>query len=159
MRTLNFNGKISTLEPLTVTVKNAVSTSGHRLPRNGGFNAAPYFPGTSIRGTLRHAAHKVIVDRVGLNADGKSPFDLAEHFMLAQGVDINGEAETFAPGEINAGAELRSKNPLISLFGRWGLSGKVGIGNAIPDGDNQWGMFGGGARSIMFQREIGRAHV
>ncbi|MCL0724289.1 hypothetical protein M2938_25460, partial [Klebsiella pneumoniae] len=32
-------------------------------------------------------------------------------------------------GEINAGAELRSKNPLISLFGRWGLSGKVGIGN------------------------------
>lgn len=24
MRTLNFNGKISTLEPLTVTVKNAV---------------------------------------------------------------------------------------------------------------------------------------
>lgn len=34
---------------------------------------------------LRHAAHKVIVDRVGLNADGKSPFDLAEHFMLAQG--------------------------------------------------------------------------
>ncbi|MBK2963700.1 CRISPR-associated protein Csf2, partial [Klebsiella pneumoniae] len=56
MRTLNFNGKISTLEPLTVTVKNAVSTSGHRLPRNGGFNAAPYFPGTSIRGTLRHAA-------------------------------------------------------------------------------------------------------
>ncbi len=55
--------------------------------------------------------------------------------------------------EINAGAELRSKNPLISLFGRWGLSGKVGIGNAIPDGDNQWGMFGGGARSIMFQRD------
>lgn len=153
MRTLNFNGKISTLEPLTVTIKNAVSTSGHRLPRNGGFNAAPYFPGTSIRGTLRHAAHKVIVDSVGLNADGKSPFDLAEHFMLAQGVDINGEAETFAPGEINAGAELRSKNPLISLFGRWGLSGKVGIGNAIPDGDNQWGMFGGGARSIMFQRD------
>lgn len=77
----------------------------------------------------------------------------AEHFMLACGVDINGEAETFAPGEINAGAELRSKNPLISLFGRWGLSGKVGIGNAIPDGDNQWGMFGGGARSIMFQRD------
>ncbi|MEX0634737.1 hypothetical protein M8494_34420 (plasmid) [Serratia ureilytica] len=50
------------------------------------------------------------------------------------------EAETLArQSEINAGAELRSKNPLISLFGRWGLSGKVGMGNAIPDGDNQWG--------------------
>ncbi|MDZ0185194.1 RAMP superfamily CRISPR-associated protein [Klebsiella quasipneumoniae] len=153
MRTLNFTGSISTLEPLTVTLKNAVTTSGHRLPRNGGFNATPYFPGTSIRGTLRHAAHKVVVERVGLDVDGKSPFDLAGHFMLAQGVDINGEAETFTAGDINAGAELRSKNPLISLFGRWGLSGKVGVGNAIPVGDNQWGMFGGGARAIMFERD------
>lgn len=152
MRTLNFNGKISTLEPMTVSLKNAVTATGHRLPRNGGFNSAPYFPGTSIRGTLRHAAHLVVVDRVGPNSEGKAPFDLAEHFMLAQGVDINGEAEAFAAGEINAGSELRRKNPLLSLFGRWGLSGKAGIGNAIPTGDNQWAMFGGGARSIMFER-------
>ena len=74
MRTLNFNGKISTLEPLTVTVKNAVSTSGHRLPRNGGFNAAPVLSGTSIRELfvmLRIRSLSI----VGLNADGKSPFD------------------------------------------------------------------------------------
>ncbi len=75
MRTLNFNGKISTLEPLTVTVKMrsqlpaiaCLVTVDSMQPRT--------FRCTSIRGTLRHAAHKVIVDRVGLNADGKSPFD------------------------------------------------------------------------------------
>lgn len=153
MRTLTFKGKITTLEPLTVTLKDAVSVAGHRLPRNGGFTAAAYFPATSIRGVLRHAAHKVILNRVGLNDVGKAPFDLAEHFMLAQGVDINGRAETFAAGEINAGAELRSKNPLISLFGRWGLTGKVGVGNAIPVADGLWSMFGGGARSVMFERD------
>ncbi|HIC3038212.1 TPA: RAMP superfamily CRISPR-associated protein [Klebsiella pneumoniae] len=152
MRTLNFNGKITTLEPLTVTLKGAVSASGHRLPRNGGYSSSPYFPGTSIRGAIRHAAHLVIVDRVGFNAEGKVPFDLADHFMMAQGVDIAGDSETFAAGEINAGAELRRKNPLLSLFGRWGLAGKVGIGNAIPTSDEQWGMFGGGARTIMFER-------
>ncbi len=97
MRTLNFNGKISTLEPLTVTVKMrsqlpaiaCLVTVDSMQPRT--------FRCTSIRGTLRHAAHKVIVDRVGLNADGKSPFDLGRTFHAGPGVDINGEAETFAP--------------------------------------------------------------
>ncbi len=153
MKTLNFVGKITTVEPLTVVLKDAVSSTGHRLPRNGGFTANPYFPGTSIRGALRHAAHKVILDRVGLDENGKVPFDLADHFMLAQGVDVEGNSEAFSAGEINAGAELRGKNPLLSLFGRWGLAGKVGVGNGIPTSEGQWGMFGGGARSIMFERD------
>ncbi len=152
MRTLNFNGKISTLEPLTVTVKNAVSTSGHRLPRNGGFNAAPYFPVPAF-GELFVMLRIRSLSIVWALMQTENHLSTGRTFHAGPGVDINGEAETFAPGEINAGAELRSKNPLISLFGRWGLSGKVGIGNAIPDGDNQWGMFGGGARSIMFQRD------
>lgn len=84
MRTLNFNGKISTLEPLTVTVK-----MRSQLPAIACLVTVDSMQlrtfGTSIRGTLRHAAHKVIVDHVGLNADGKSPFDTAEHFMLAGG--------------------------------------------------------------------------
>lgn len=152
MRTLNFNGKITTLEPLTVTLRNAISASGHRLPRNGGYSSRPYFPGTSIRGAIRHAAHLVIVERTGLDPEGKVPFDLADHFMMAQGVDITGDSETFTAGKINASAELRRKNPLLSLFGRWGLAGKVGIGNGIPTDDEQWTMFGGGARNIMFER-------
>lgn len=84
MRTLNFNGKISTLEPLTVTVK-----MRSQLPAIACLVTVDSMQPRTFRyqhsGTLRHAAHKVIVDSVGLNADGKSPFDLAEHFMLARG--------------------------------------------------------------------------
>ncbi|EDT2962808.1 CRISPR-associated protein Csf2 [Salmonella enterica subsp. enterica] len=153
MRTINFRGKITTLEPLTVALKSNVSTSGHRLPRNGGYTADPYFPGTSIRGALRHAAHQVVVDRVTEENGGVVPFDLADHFMLAQGVDITGRTEAVRSGVINAGEQIRSVNPLISLFGRWGLMGKAGIGNAFPTDEGVWGLFGEGARTIMFERD------
>lgn len=152
-RTIHFTGKITTLEPLTVTLKDSVSASGHRLPRNGGYSSVPYFPGTTIRGVLRHAAHRVVVERMAAENGGVVPFDLADHFMLAQGVDIVNQAETIRLGEINAGERIRSANPLLSLFGRWGLMGKAGIGNATPTGEEQWAMFGGGARTIMFERD------
>ncbi|HCU0295894.1 TPA: CRISPR-associated protein Csf2 [Citrobacter sedlakii] len=153
MRTINFIGKITTLEPLTVALRSHVSTSGHHLPRNGGFAGEPYFPGTSIRGAIRHAAHQVVIKRATEENGGIIPFDLADHFMLAQGVDIESRTDIAPSGEIDAGAEIRARNPLLSLFGRWGLIGKAGIGNAIPTGGVQWDMFGEGARTIMFERD------
>ncbi|EBZ5774918.1 CRISPR-associated protein Csf2 [Salmonella enterica subsp. enterica serovar Redlands] len=153
MRTINFAGTIIALEPLTVMIKGAVSSSGHRLPRNGGFSAAPYFPGTSIRGALRHAAHQVVVKRVAEENNGTIPFDLADHFMLAQGVDIAERATVIRSGEIDASVMVRTRNPLISLFGRWGITGKVGIGNAVPVEQDKWAMFGGGSRTVMFERD------
>ncbi|TKV05706.1 CRISPR-associated protein Csf2 [Citrobacter sp. wls619] len=153
MRTINFTGKLITQEPLTVIMKGASSSSGHRLPRNGGPGAVPYFPATSIRGVIRHAAHQVVVDRVKAENNGVLPFDLADHFMLAQGVDIAERAEEHFLGEIDAGARVRASNPLLSLFGRWRLAGKVGIGNAIPTSDGQWAILNGGARTVMFERD------
>lgn len=153
MRTIYFTGKIVPRQPLTVILKSAVSSSGHRLPRNGGPSADPYFPGPSIRGALRHAAHQVVVDRVTAENNGVVPFDLADHFMLAQGVDIADQAVLYRPGEIDAGVKIRARNPLLSLFGRWKLTGKVGIGNAMPLGPGQWAMFDGGAHTIMFERD------
>lgn len=152
MRTINFSGKITTLEPLTVALRSQTSASAHRLPRNGGFTGEPYFPGTSIRGAIRHAAHQVVVKRLTEENGGIIPFDLADHFMLAQGVDIESRTDVSPLGEIDAGTEIRTRNPLLSLFGRWGLPGKAGIGNAIPAGGVQWDMFGEGARTIMFER-------
>lgn len=108
MRTLNFNGKISTLEPLTVTVK-----MRSQLPAIACLvtvdSMQPVLSGTSIRGTLRHAAHKVIVDRVGLNADGKSPFDLGQNISCWPVGWISMVKPKPSRREINAGAELRSK--------------------------------------------------
>ena len=144
--TFVFDGHLTAVEPLTVTIKN---TQG-RLPRNGGFDAPAYWPATTTRGSLRHAAHRVVLM---FNEDNqRPPFDLAEHFMLAQGVDIVGDISAPADDEVNSDRHLREGNPMLSLFGIWGLPSKANIGNGFPITDNATAMFGGGARTIMFER-------
>ncbi|WES67632.1 hypothetical protein [Superficieibacter sp. HKU1] len=106
-----------------------------------------------IRGAICHTAHQVVIKRITEKNGGIIPFDLADHFMLAQGVDIESRTDIAPSGEIDAGTETRARNPLLSLSGRWGLVGKAGIGNAIPTGGVQWDMFGEGARTIMFERD------
>lgn len=141
--TFVFDGHLTAVEPLTVTIKN---TQG-RLPRNGGFDAPAYWPATTTRGSLRHAAHRVVLM---FNEDNqRPPFDLAEHFMLAQGVDIVGDISAPADDEVNSDRHLREGNPMLSLFGIWGLPSKANIGNGFPITANATAMFGGGARTIM----------
>lgn len=145
-----FEGTLTAVEPLTVIIKGASSSVAHRLPRNGGADAPAYWPATTIRGSLRHAAHRVAL---GYNEDTQQPaFDLADHFMLAQGVDIVGDIKKPADGEIDGDRLLREGNPLISLFGLWGLPSRACIGNAFPLTPNASAMFGGGARTVMFER-------
>jgi CRISPR type IV-associated protein Csf2 len=150
MQTYIFEGKVTAVEPLTVTLKGAQSALGHRLPRNGGFRARPYFPATSLRGALRHAGHVSLVNNLAKTKNEK--FSLADHFMLAQGTDIKGVAEQFDGGKIDATVALRQKNPFISIWGRWGVDGRVSIGNLIPITEDCFADFGGGARTIMFER-------
>ena len=145
--TYNFIGAISCIEPLTVSLKDVDG-----LPRNGGKEALAYFPASSIRGALRHNAHAVVQALAHHQEDGKTVFDLADHFMLAQGVDIAEKATVFKDGEVDAGKEIREANPMLSLFGRWGMGGKVGMGNALSSSEQDIGMFGGGTRGVMFER-------
>lgn len=147
MQTYYFKGVVTAEEPLTVTVK---SSAAGRLPRNGGYQSCPFMPATSFRGALRHASHQALNKFM----KGKGArFDLAEHFALAQGVDIENRATDFDAGDIDAGVKLRAANPFISLWGRWGLGGHAGIGNMYPlKADGCTGEFGGGNRTIMFER-------
>lgn len=147
MNTFVFHGTLTALQPLTVTIK---GTPGGRLPRNGGPDAPAYWPATTIRGSLRHAAHRVAL--MFQQDNGLPRFDLAEHFLLAQGVDIVGDVATPADGEIGADLSLREGNPLLSMFGLWGLASRTTIGPAFPLNKDSVGMFGGGARTIMFER-------
>lgn len=145
--TFIFDGQLTAVEPLTVTIKGAM---GGKLPRNGGIDSPAYWPATTIRGALRHAAHRVALR---YNKDnGHKPFDLAEHFLLAQGVDIVGDVAAPVDGEVDGDRHLREGNPMISIFGLWGLSSKANIGNAFPVTPDSTAMFGGGARTIMFER-------
>lgn len=146
-QTYVFDGNLTAIEPLTVTIKGVLNG---RLPRNGAIEDTAYWPATTIRGSLRHAAHRVALM---FNQENAHPaFDLADHFMLAQGVDIVGDLMKPADGEIDGTRTLRENNPMISLFGLWGVASKATIGNAFPLTPNPTAMFGGGARTIMFER-------
>ena len=153
MPTYTLKGEITTLEPLTVSLPGLKRGNVSVLPRNGA-SETPYFPASSIRGALRHAAHRSVLRLVKKNTGETHPFDLNEHFMLSQGVDAakitKGESGS---GQFDFGRELRNKNPMLSTFGRWGLESNLSVGNALPDKAGCWSMFGGGARSVVFDRD------
>ncbi|HHP5493100.1 TPA: hypothetical protein ACSCYS_003499 [Aeromonas veronii] len=146
-----FDGMLTAISPMTVTLKGASTIAGHRLPRNGGQDAPAYWPATTIRGKIRHMTHRAVVNALKQANEGKVPLDLADHFLLAQGVDIEGDLPAPNAGEINA-LESLGLNPLLSLFGYWGASSKASIDSAFPPAGST-AMFGSGARGIMFERD------
>jgi CRISPR type IV-associated protein Csf2 len=157
-QTYKFAGSITCLEPLTVSIKEAAQGArGHRLPRNGPAldTEKPFFPASSIRGALRNAAHRVVLRAVKKQSGEEFPFSLDDHFMLAQGVDSGKQIDLDkTAGVTDLYASLRAENPMLSVFGRWGLESHLAVGHGLPSGHEQcWGMFGGGARGVMFERD------
>lgn len=157
-QTFKFTGAITCVEPLTVSLKEAAQGArGHRLPRNGAVrdDVSPYFPASSIRGAFRNAAHRVVLRAVKKQTGEEFPFSIDDHFMLAQGVDSGKQVDVEGSlGATDLGEALRTDNPMLSLFGRWGLESRLAVGHGIPSGHEQcWGMFGGGARTVMFERD------
>lgn len=155
-----FKGKLTAVSPLQVSYKDAVFGRNdpiRRLPRNGPMRdgVPAYFPSTSLRGALRHALHRVIVQACADKETGQAPFTLDQHFMMAQGVDItNRVVNESGDGDIDFFTELREKNPALSLGGRWKMAGKVGVSPALPvHPSDPIGLFGGGTRTIAFERD------
>ncbi|MEY8199888.1 MAG: RAMP superfamily CRISPR-associated protein [Colwellia sp.] len=143
---------MTALQPLTVIYKDSHFGRCQRLPRSGGQNenSPAYFPATSIRGAIRHSIHNELIS---VAAKDNNPFKLDEHFMLAQGVDITGSLKNEkTDGVIDQQVNLRRENPAISLLGRWKLASKMSLGNAFPTSKDPIGIYGGGARTIMFER-------
>lgn len=160
--TITFSGHITALEPLTVSMPGVAPQKGrpgeptHRLPRNGSQDSpTAYWPATTIRGSLRHAAHRLAILKVraGQN-EGVGPFDLAQHFLLAQGVDIVGDIASVDLETLNASVALDDgDDPQSEIFGYWKRAGKLCVSNAYPeDPVHATAFFGGGARTISFER-------
>lgn len=152
--TYNFIGTVTAVSPLTVTLPGGNTKGAHRLPRNGGYHSRPYFPASSVRGALRNAGHVALTRHLG-KQDVR--FTIAEHFAHAQGIIIKAKgvescATDEPQGAIDANQSVRDDNPFMSLWGRWGMDGRCCIGNLIPLTDDCVGQFGGGARTVMFER-------
>lgn len=155
-RSYQFVGQLKTIEPLSVTLKGASQGKGHKMPRNGDLG---YFPASSIRGALRHLSMKLVNDILKSQNNGEPVLDLPEMLMLSQGYFVNKDdmenlskiaKSTSTPVDQNL--FVREKNPMISLFGRWGLSGKLGVGSAYTSRAEDTQIIHGGARTVLFER-------
>ncbi|MEZ9709414.1 hypothetical protein AB4254_12100 [Vibrio breoganii] len=125
-QTYHFKGEITTLEPLTVSI--AKQAGRQAMPRNG---EVPYFPSTSINGAFRHS----LVNYV-LSLTDKPTMSLETFYSLSQGYIVDNDvsdqvvkSKTSTPTDKDV--DLRVENPILSIFGRWSLAGKFGVGSAL----------------------------
>lgn len=161
MNTLyKFDGQLTALSPLAVNRPgdNFVSPRGseqlRRLPRSGikQDNSPVYFPATTLRRLLRESAYRAVCEAIQ-NARPGPPFTLDTHMMLASGIDTtNRVQQDNVGGRIDGELSLRAQNPLLSLFGRWKLAGRLHVGNAVPLDRHCLYIEGAGARQNDFER-------
>lgn len=107
-----------------------------RLPRSGPKHpdTEVYFPASTLNGAIRRAGLAVIRRAVSAQTGNATPFNLDTHYMLTQGVDTAKavKKDNAQTGLIEEESDLRAANPFLSLFGRWGLAGHLGMGDAFP---------------------------
>lgn len=146
---IRFEGTVTAAAPITVSY---VDSEG--LPRTPHDEVVIH--GGTFRGPLRKAAFRAVrgaLADAGNKAESEV-FSLNEALMLAQGVDatreVNNESEKWA--DPVAEARLRSLNPMLNLFGRWRLPGRLSIGELRAPVDAVY-TSGRGARANMFERD------
>lgn len=112
--------------------------------------------GGTVRGPLRkcalHAVRRRLAKARGVNED--TVFSVADHYMLGQGVDVARTIDAESSAHIDPVAEkrLREANPLLDLFGRWKLAGRLSVGELRAD-EGCLMKAGAGARVDMFERD------
>tara|TARA_Y100001934_G_C12379549_1_gene791478 strand:- start:388 stop:1410 length:1023 start_codon:yes stop_codon:yes gene_type:complete len=149
MKTLHFTGNITLLEPFTVS-----------LAKQGGlpkFKGLSYIPQSTINGAIRHSCLNYLVSQAKKEGSGH-PYTLETYLSTSQGYVLNNElkklidtAKTSTP--IDKDDDIRQANPALSLFGRWKLGGKFGIGNAYTSSEADTSVVEQGFRSDIFERD------
>ncbi|WP_415912242.1 hypothetical protein [Neptuniibacter sp. QD37_11] len=156
--TYRFTGEITAEEGLAVSRPGdnfSPSDKTARLPRAGAktHGSPVYFPSSTIRGAIRRACRDLVYRACKQSTQEEKPWTLTTHMMNSIGVDITDKTlNEKTSGLVSQEGELRDKNPLLSLFGRWKLAGHWGIGNAHPKSDNCVYLEGSGARTNEFVR-------
>lgn len=151
-QTYFFNGTIRTLEPLTVSIAKSLSKN-HQMPRNNGI---PYFPSSSLIGAFRSAGTNYIIDQLATLPD-PIKLDLNSVYSLFQGYIVDNKisdeiSKSRTSTAIDEDEGIRESNPSLSVNGRWGLAGKLGIGSAYASSEDQVQTYEGGFRINIFER-------
>lgn len=161
---IEFKGQIKALEPMTVALPDMVDEKHKNkiLP----FIVAPdgqkisYFPGGSFRGVLRHAGAKGIaryLEKNGKKVSLDKWLEWASGWNDSKADDgDDGDKGAILPSEIS---DIRKSDPFTSLFGKWGVAGRLSVGHLFPafgeSGELLATTFlsGFGARVIPFDRD------
>src|SRR5699024_3271874 len=110
----------------------------------------------TFRGPLRKAALRATRRLIALNKNipEDQVMSLRDAYMNGQGVDTTRQINNEASGRKDPVSKqvLRDCNPFLSTFGRWGLPGRLAVGELRTDMKNVI-RIGQGARADMFDRD------
>lgn len=121
MKYYQFKGIIKTIEPVTLNLPNT-----NRFPVDNRGN--PIIPAHSIRGWLRFASYRSLLEVYKRRGE---LFSIHEHYLLAKGVDTGNLVDADRATVVGKNVNIRKLNPIMDLYGRWGLSSALGVGSAI----------------------------
>ena len=162
-RTLNFTGTLTAVTPITVSVPGDEDRKKGKsmLPRLGANleRAQAYIEGRTLRGVMRHRCLDILERAVRRQTGKEKVFTVQDIYMLSQGVDcsklVNSDNQKIY---IDGEAKLRSDNPALSVFGRWGLGGRLNVAPMIPTVSNEHCVYiaGNGMRTNVFLRDPSR---
>ncbi|WP_252406824.1 hypothetical protein [Acinetobacter terrae] len=88
----------------------------------------PIIPASSIRGWLRFASYRSLLEVYKRRGE---LFSIHEHYLLAKGIDTGNLVESDRATIVGKNINIRKLNPIMDLYGRWGLASSLGVGSAI----------------------------
>lgn len=147
---IDFIGTLTTQSALTVSYMG----EGGLLPRTP--HGEVMLNGGTIRGPLRKAAVRVARRLVAAQrgVPEKGLFTLTDEYILGSGYDRTRETNNEKDSGADPAGELRLReiNPLLSMFGRWGLPAYLETFEMRTSADNVM-TAGQGARVDQFERD------
>lgn len=147
---ISIDGALLTESPLSVMYKDM----NGRLPRTP--HGEVMLNGGTMRGPLRKAAVRVVrrLTAEHLGVPEKGLFALSDEYMLGSGYDRTREVnnEKTKGADPIGDALLRDVNPLLSLFGRWGLPGYLETSEMRTSATNLM-VAGQGVRADQYERD------
>lgn len=144
-RTIRLIGKITTLSPVTVSTPDVRGMTKDHQGR-------PYIAASTIRGKIRSSATLLIQT---LQSSVNKPLGVDAIYAMGQGVDTARQFTMMREGSVEVGSakQYRDANMHMSVYGRWGLKGRLSVGNAFSDSPSTLIKIGGSRQHIFSKVE------
>lgn len=121
MKYYQFKGVIKLIQPFMVNLPKT-----NQFPTDSFGN--PLMPSNSLRGWLRFACYRSLLE---VMKERGILFNIHEHYLLGKGIDTGSLIKNERATTIGSNVNVRELNPIMDLFGRWGMASALGVGSGI----------------------------